>query len=110
MQSLPVLHQHVLPHGPEDPEADPYGRRGDPGTGSAFGLRQASYRRTRDELRMLPAGKSTGQHLWMRQKMPIRGTREGNRRGRTLWTGLLKPIMNNGMTIGPSYSTLVLAK
>ena len=59
---------------------------------------------------MLPAGKSTGQHLWVRQKMSIRGTCRANRMGSTPSTGLLEPIMNYGMTIGPSYSTLVLAK
>ena len=110
MQFPPVLRQHVLRHGPENPEADPDGRRGDPGTGSAFGLKQAPYQPDGDEPRMLPAGKSTGQHLWVRQKMPICGTREGNRRGRTLWTGQVEPIMNYGIAIGPSYSTLVLAK
>ena len=101
---------HVLPHDPENPEADPHGRRGEPGTWSAIGLKQFSYLPDGDELRMLPAGQSTGQHLWVIQKMPIRGTTEGNRMGRTPWTELLKPIMNYGMTIGPSYSTLVLAK
>ena len=59
---------------------------------------------------MLPAGKSAGQHLWMKQKMPIRGACRANRMGSTPLTGLLKPIMNNRMTIGPSYSILVLAK
>ena len=101
---------HVLPHDPENPEAAPHGRRGEPGTWSAIGLKQFSYQPDGDELRMLPAGQSTGQHLWVIQKMPIRGTSEGNRMGRTPWTELLKPIMNYGMTIGPSYSTLVLTK
>ena len=60
---------------------------------------------------MLPAGKSTGRHLRVRQKMPICGTCGANGMGSTPLTGLLKPIMNNGMTmLGPSYSTLVLAK
>ena len=65
---------------------------------------------TGDESRTLPAGKNTGQHLWVTQKLPIRGTCEGSRRGSTPWTGLLKPIINYGMTISPSYSTLILAK
>ena len=95
MQFLQVLRQHVLRHGPENPEADANGRRGDPGTGSAFGLRQASYQPDGDELRVLPAGKSTGQHWSVRPKMPIHGTCEGNRTGRTPWTGLLKPNMNS---------------
>ena len=63
-----------------------------------------------DELRMLPAGKSTRQRLWVRQKMSIRGTCDGNRMGSTPWTRQVEPIMNYGMTIGPSYSTLVLTK
>ena len=101
---------HVLRHGPENPEAVLYGGRGEPGTWSAIGLKQFSYQPDDDELRMLPAGQSTGQHLWVIQKMPIRGTSEGNRMGRTPWTRQVEPIMNYGMTIGPSYSTLVLAK
>ena len=101
---------HVHRHGPENSEAVPHGRRGEPGTWSAIGLKQFSYQPDGDELRVLPAGKSTGQHLWVKQKMPIHGTCDGNRMGRTPWTELLKPIMNYGMTIGPSYSTLVLAK
>ena len=108
LQFPQVLHQ--LRHGPENLEVDPYGRRGEPGTWSAFGLKQSSCQPDGDELRMLPAGKSAGQHLWVMQKMPIRGTCEGNRRGNTPWTGLVKPIMNYRMTTGPSYSTLILAK
>ena len=110
MQSLPVLPQHGHRHGLENPEVDPYAWRGEPGTWSAIGLKQFSYQPEGDELRMLPAGKSTGQHLWVKQKMPIRGTCGANRMGSTPLTRLLKLIMNNGMTIGPSYSTLVLAK
>ena len=110
MQFLPVLPQHVHRHGPENPEVDRYGRRGEPGTWSAIGLKQSSYRLTRDELRVRPAGKSTGQHLWVKQKMPIRGACEGNGMGSTAWTVLLKPSLNYGMMIGPSYSTLVPVK
>ena len=49
-------------------EADPDGRRGEPRTWSAIGLKQFSYQPEGDELRMLPAGKSTGRHLRVRQK------------------------------------------
>ena len=59
---------------------------------------------------MLPAGKSTGRHLRVKQKMPLRGTCGANRMESTPLTRLLKPIMNNGVTIGPSYSTRVLTK
>ena len=110
MQFLPVLHQHVLRHGPKNTEADPDGRRGEPGKWSAVGMKQSSYRLTRDELRVRPADKSTGQHLWVMQKMPIHGTSDRNRMGSTPWTRQVEPTMNNGMTIGPSYSALVLAK
>ena len=57
---------------------------------------------------MLPAGKSTGQHLWVKQKMPIRRTRAE--------TGWKHPLdwapkaMNYVMVIGLSCSTLVLGK
>ena len=104
MQFLPVLLQHGHRHGLENPKVDPDGRRGEPGTWSAFGLKQFSYQPDGDELRMLPAGKSTGQHLWVKQKMTIRGACEGN--GMPLdW--LLKPSLNHGMMIGPS---LVMGK
>ena len=97
-------------HGPKNQEAAPHGRRGEPGIGSAVGMKQFWYQPDGDELRMLPAGKSTGQHLWVRQKMPIRGTCDGNRMGRTPWTRQVEPTMNYGIAIGPSYSALVLAK
>ena len=76
----------------------------------SLGLKQSSYQPDGDELRMLPAGKSTGQHLFMGETENANMWHMWGKQDGKHPSDWAPKAVNNGIAIGPSYSTLVLAK
>ena len=113
MQFLPVLHQHVhwqicmvlkAPKPIGMVEEDSL----EPEAPLVWSSLRTDWREMNFDCSLL--ARAHGHQLWVRQKMSIRRTCDGNRMERTPWTRQVEPIMNNGIAIGPSYSALVLAK